>query len=825
MPVTTDSTGFPRRLLWPVFALSCGLLGFEVSLMRILLYASWHHFAFLVISVALLGFGVSGTALCFFRRLLMGRGEPTFFYLTVATAVAIPVSVELAQHVPVDARFVPALLGRQVAQWMLYWLLLLIPFLLGATALGLSLMLAGRRLPMVYAFNLVGSALGAVLATALMCAAGPEWLSAIMSLVVLTGTLGFVRHRARVLATVLVVVGAGTGFALHPPHIRIDSYKYLAQIHRLERDGNATRVATANGPRARVEVFAGSVFHDLPFLTGGESPPPLLAITLDGHAGGSLLRVGDATEARVVDRLLMAFPYAFTRPRPRVLLLGETGGANVWLASRHNASVVEVVQPNGELLSVLARGLRKEGGFVFELPGVTVERTTPRHFVTRSSASFDLIQLSSMESWAVETGGIGGLNQDHLITVEGLAACLERLAPDGILAVGRGIELPPRDNLKLVDTIVQSSRRVGIEDVAAHLVVVRDYLGVCTLFKRSPWMPIDIETLRDEIGRRELTPVYFPGVRIDELNHPDALPVPSGETGDWLHHGVTALLSDKHDEFVQRWTFDIRAPTDDRPFFANFTKLRTLGALREVFGDLWLTRTELALLFVLVTLGVIAVAGGLFTIVPLLCIRSIRRSRALGVTATYFTAIGLAYLMLEITVLSRLTHLIGDPVLAGSATIAGFLVFSGLGSLVAQNVSSGIPPLLMLALVATGVVEARLLGWATEAAAALATLPRYALAGAIIAPLGFLMGFPMPAALRRLGGSAPELIPWAWGVNGFASVLAPPLATAIGMTVGFRVAGMVALAFYLVAAGLFRGLPTARRGSSRQEATVDSGNG
>jgi hypothetical protein len=207
----------------------------------------------------------------------------------------------------------------------------------------------------------------------------------------------------------------------------------------------------------------------------------------------------------------------------------------------------------------------------------------------------------------------------------------------------------------------------------------------------------------------------------------------------------------------------------------------------------------------------------LSTVAPLLWIRAIRRSRRLGGAATYFAAIGLAYLMLEITLLSRLTHLIGDPVLAGSATIAGFLLFSGLGSWVAQRTLSVRLTTIILALVATGVAEAGLVAWATHAAGALSTGLRYALAGVIIAPLGFLMGFPMPTALRQLGTTAPELVPWAWGVNGFASVLAPPVATAIGMTLGFRAAGAIALLLYLVAA-LGHGLVRPRGGPAGEGA-------
>jgi hypothetical protein len=796
--------------LWPVFALSCGILGYEIVLMRVLLYASWHHFAFLVVSIALVGFGASGTALCFLRGWLLRRGAGALFGLVLATAVAIPLSLHLAQHIPIEARFVPALLARQILRWVAYWAILGVPFLLGATGLGLALMLAGQRVPTVYAANLVGSAVGVVLATALMALVPPAWLAAWMGAVVLTGALGGVRYRTRVLWLLAAIVVTGTWLAIDPPRIRIDPFKYLAYVQRLQTDGNATPVARAYGPRAVVELFSGPAFHDLPFLSVGESPPPITSIVLDGQAGGSLLGAANKEEARVVEHTLMSLPYEFTQQRPRVLLLGETGGANVWLAARHDASAIDIVQPNGELITLITSTARDRGGRVFELPGAKIHTNTPRHFVEHTTASFDLIQLVSMESWAVETGGIAGLSQDYLVTVEGVATCLARLSPHGILAVGRGIQLPPRDNAKILNTIVTSLKRLGIERPEAHIVILRDYLGVCTMVKRSQWIPDEIDRLRAVARTRELTPVYFFGIREDELNHPDHLPGPENGVGDWLHHATTRLLSPDAKTFIDQWAFDIRAPTDNRPFFGNFTKLRSIGKLKRAFGDLWLTRTELALLFVLAATAIVAVVGLLLTIVPLFWVRDIRGSPSLGITGLYFTAIGLAYLMLEITLLSRLIRLVGDPVLAGAAAIAGFLLFSGLGSLAAQKLSRPtVLPRLILLLVLVGIVEAWAVGWATSIAGPLPALLRAVLGVIIISPLGFLMGFPMPSALRLLGTSTPQLIPWAWGVNGFASVLAPPLATAVGMTVGFWAAGGAALGCYLAAAAVCRLLPAA----------------
>jgi len=803
------------RLAFPVVALSAGLLGYEISLMRVLLYANWHHFAFLVVSAALLGFGASGTALCFMRKWLVARGDRAIFALIIATALSFPVATGIAQHVPVEARFVPALLARHIAWWALYWGILFVPFFLGASAIGLALITSGERLPTIYACNLAGSAVGACIAPVAMHVVPPAWLAAVMGAIALTGVLPMRTPRARTgaFAAVAAVTAMCVFLWLSPPQIRTDPFKYISYVGDLVKDGRAARVARACGARATVEIYSGEAFHELAFLSPGATPPPMFAVTLDGHWAGSVLRVNDAAEAGAVDFTMMAIPYALATAGPAVLLLGETGGANVWLAERRGARTVDVVQPNRQLTDLLWGKLRGEGGRVFEEPGVRIVNEEPRHFVEHTGTRYDLIQLVTLESWAVATGGVGGLQQDNLVTVEGIEACLERLSPNGIVSVCRAIETPPKDNAKILTTFVEALKRFGPSRPADHIAVVRDFLAVCTMVKASPWTSDEIERIRALCAERELTPVYYAGIRDDELNHPDRLPGPPGETGDWLHHIAVTLFSGSATdakELIDAWPFNISPPTDDRPFFEDFGKLKSIGLLKETFGDLWLTRTELAFLFVLVAMAIITLLGAVMTIVPLGFQREIRRARGRGATALYFAAIGLAYIVVEITLLSRLIHLIGDPVLAGAVTIAGFLFFSGLGSLVAQRIDFtrvAFVRRIIIALVAAGAIVLAASGAVAFLAGAFALPIRLGIAALLIAPVAFLMGFPMASGLRQLERAAPPLIPWAWGVNGFASVLASPLATAIGMSAGFRAAGVIALVLYAFAAIAYGALP------------------
>jgi hypothetical protein len=174
---------------------------------------------------------------------------------------------------------------------------------------------------------------------------------------------------------------------------------------------------------------------------------------------------------------------------------------------------------------------------------VRVVVAEPRHFVDHASERYDLIQLVTLEGSAAGTGGIGGLGQDHLITVEGISACQRRLTDEGVLFACRGIQTPPRDNVKLLATFVEALRHNAVSVPEQHVVIVRDYLAVCTVVKMSPWTPQQVAWIRKVCAERELTPVWFPGIRLDELNHPDALPQPPGERGDWYYHAAQRLFS------------------------------------------------------------------------------------------------------------------------------------------------------------------------------------------------------------------------------------------------------------------------------------------
>lgn len=801
-PVSPAPRTSQVALLFCVGLVSAAVISYEIVLMRRLLIESWHHFGYLVISAALLGFGASGTLLGLFEARVSRNPVRVIGLSTLALTLSLLVLPRIGSLLPTNAQFIPSELRAQIGWWTLYWLAALVPFLLGAAVIGAGLMAAGARLNTVYAANLIGSGLGAVAAVLLVAHVPlPHMLWPVFGLTLLAWLLRpleVTRERAPWLLTrlaiALMLTGAAVGLHAWWPWLPIyDQYKYAAHLQQLVAQDMAERVAARPDPHGYVELYASDLFHDLPFVALNSTPPAMYSLVVNGDPGGSILRIDREADASVMDTTLMAFPYRLLPPQPRVLLVGLQGGANIWLARRQNAAHIDVVQPNG----ALAKLVREFSPALLADPRVHLHLADPRRFMIKHPHErYDLVQMVALEGLGVSGAGMRGLAEDHLATVEGFAALWHALDDDGLLAISRGIQIPPRVNIRILATLAEALRSAGVTEPARYLVQVRDYLGVCTIALKTPLTSERRTALRSAHQALNLTPVWYDSLWIADVNQPDALPGPPGLPWDWLHHAAREVLSPRRGQFYDEWLFDVRPPTDDSPFFWDFYKPAAVTVLKEAYGDLWLTRAELGRLFLYTSLG-IAIAGALVLILLPLAVGAPWRSSAanrtpmdaLLFTLLYFTAIGLGFMGVEMALISRAIHWLGNPVIASATVIGAMLVLSGTGSLTGRHVLKSAAHLAPF-LVAGGVVIVRLVGW--SASDTLLLLP-------IAFPTVYLMGLPMPTGLAHLHAHAPRLVPWAWGLNGIASVIATSAAIAIAMSAGYRAVMLLAALAYLLA--------------------------
>ena len=281
------------------------------------------------------------------------------------------------------------------------------------------------------------------------------------------------------------------------------------------------------------------------------------------------------------------------------------------------------------------------------------------------------------------------------------------------------------------------------------------------------------------------------------------------------YQAAKEILGDKYHDFYNDYAYNIRPASDDRPYFFDFFKLRSLGRLRQTLGRDWLPFAEWGYLVLIAALAQAACASAVLIVAPLGLLK--REGAARGgraATLVYFSMLGLAYIFLEMGFIQKLTLIIGDPVTAVAVTLAGFLAFSGLGSLSVEYLFSNPRKAIVVAvsaIVGVGLGELFLLHYGFDFFVGLGRGTKIFVGLATIAPLAFFMGMPFPTALRHLDLGSKTLVPWAWAVNGFASVTGAVLATCLAISFGFTTVAAAALGCYIIAALLYTHLPQAPR--------------
>ena len=797
-----------------IFAVSAAVIALELALMRCLSVASWHHFAYLVISTALMGFGASGTLLSLVGERIERNFRDWNWGLILLFALCSPLCFRVAQTLPLEVRYV--LYSSTQAAWMvLYHLLILIPFLIGGTLIGLSLMHFRGRVHAIYGANLSGSGAGGALITGCMFLLAPGELLYIVSGMALVVALLWIRPfrgRGRVRGVVWAVLALlllAEAF-FWPVSTRVDSYKMLATLQRWEKQSSATQLLTRNGPRAHLTVYESPRLHQTLFagLTAAEAPPEQLMILADGSPAATVFKVDSPEEAEILDHTPMSVPYRLI-DRPNVLLLGEAGGVNVWLALRLGAEHVTVVQSNPQIVELMKGALSDESGRVFLRQNVTVVKSDPRLFLERREKRYDIIQLVTTEEMTAGSSGLHSLSEDFLLTTEGLSLCLGHLTERGMLSATRGVQMPPRDNIKLFASLVKALESRGVKESGQHLLQYRNYLAATTLASRTQLRAEVLDQFGKVRERLGLETTWLPGgkVQANKQNQPGA----DQRQKMSLARAARRILSPQRQKFYESWVYNVRPASDDSPYFHNFFRWDSLWWFAETYGSHWVQRLELGYIVLAFSLVEVAIIGATLILLPLLWLR--RKAPAQKgrlATAAYFLSLGLAFMMVEMTYIMEFTRFLGNPIYAAAGMVTAFLMFSGLGSATVRRIAPSPAHAIPIAAVVIAACVALYMGVIRDILPQFASWPtaaRVLLAIVIVAPIAFMMGWMFPGGLSMVQEGAPPLVPWAWGVNGFASVAASPAAVLLAIAWGYSNVLITAVALYLLAAAISVKLP------------------
>jgi hypothetical protein len=768
-----------------LFLLSAATLVFEINLTRIFSVAQFYHFAFMIVSLALLGFGASGTFLTIFPRLKARDPDCTLTMLSWAFALTTIGSYALTLYVPFDS-FRIAREWQQGGVLALHYVALAAPFFCSGAAVGLLLAARPKRASRIYAANLTGSAAGcllAVVAPSLVGGEGTVLLSAALgvtaAIVLQLRTTHYASRIAHCVARTLQVGVALVLFlvALWPPaflQIRLSPYKSLSYT-LLYPDAELTSQRW-NG-FSRVDVVRSGSIHKLP--GGGfrcPDPPPQLGLTVDGDDLSPISSLTPGfSELPFTDCLLTALPYRL-RPGAHALVLEPRGGFAVLVALAEGAKTVTAVEAN----PLIVEAVRAQGawaGNLYDDPRVGVVVEEGRAYARRSQERYDVVMLSLTAAQRPVTSGAYSLAEDYRYTVQAFADYLARLDEGGLLAVTRWLQVPPSESLRAFALAVEAVEQAG-GDPKASIVALRSYQQMLVLIRRGAFTEEELRAVRAFAGPRAFDLVYLPGIRPDELNRYNVLPEPA-----YYRTCVSLLEAEDRGAWYRDYAFDVEPPDDERPFFGHFFKWRQTPDVLAMAGHTWQPFGGAGYFVLLALLALALIAAGVLILLPLAMRRRAGRGGSLGATLVYFALLGLGYLCVEIPLLQRFILFLGHPAYAMAAVLFALLLFSGVGSLL-----SGRAPLWLVLTLLPVLVGGYALALPALFRATLA-LPlgfRLIAAVAALAPPGLLMGMPFPkglALLEQKGISA--LVPWAWGVNGAVSVVASILAALLALSFGF----------------------------------------
>jgi hypothetical protein len=384
--------------------------------------------------------------------------------------------------------------------------------------------------------------------------------------------------------------------------------------------------------------------------------------------------------------------------------------------------------------------------------------------------------------------------------VESLREAYARLRDGGYLAVTRWEAQPPRDSLKLFATAIAALRAEGSADPGSQLALIRSWQTSTLLLRKGALDAVQIDLIRGFCERLSFDLASLPGLGAAQANRFNQVEVP------YLDEGAQALLGANAADYFADYKFDLAPATDARPFFHNFFRWRTLPELWRLRGRGSAALLDSGYLVLAATLAQALPLALVLIVLPLLALRSAAPAVSRWGPAAYFLCLGLGFLFVEIAALSRFTLFIGHPLWAATTVLGAMLAFAGLGSALSLRWQRRRRPLLA----AAATVTALLLGyelalpWAFSAAAAWPIVAKSALSCALLAPLAFAMGMPFPLGLSRLADTTPALIPWAWGINGCASVLSALLALMLAIDFGYQAVVLAAAGLYVLAGLLWR---------------------
>lgn len=781
----------------PAFLAAIALTSFsalllELALTRLFSVVLFYHFAFLAISVALLGLGAGGV-FAYLRRNWLTRFETRRLAATLCTinAAAIFLALLVVLHVPVSL---------ELSRWNLLRLTALylasaVPFFFTGLIFSVVFARETHHVTRFYGADLLGGATACLAVVPVL-----NWI----------GGPNAVLFSALVMAAAAIIWG-------HDGRERRSFHRYLPWVA-----GAALVIVIGVNHSGRVidVIYAKGLFRDRSWVEFAkwnaisrvevDNQGGAKAIVIDADASTYIMSADlDHWRGIESDKNLMSSPPALAnvlRPTGDFAIIGPGGGVDVLRALANGSKNVTGIEINPIIANTVMRGRYADYSYhLYERPEVHMHVTDGRSFIRNSKAQYDVIQMTLVDTWASTAAGAFALSENSLYTADAFREYFQHLKPDGMVAITRWEFRQPREALRVVSVAMEALHQLGVKNPAGNFIVVsegeldEDGIPVVVLAKKTPFTPEEEDAVARHLERYEgLDSLYLP-------SEPGKNPFSDliARNDPWA--------------FAKDYPYNVSPVNDNAPFF--FFTLKTGQILNEESlqqGIDWKVNLGVVVLGMVFLISLAAVL--VFLILPMMLGAGGPSRRA--VSLLYFVAIGLGFILVEIAFIQRFVLFLGHPTYALTVVIFLLMLASGAGSLMSRRwlpepARVWIPLLLLVVAICVYVL---LLPAILTALVGLQFELKLLVSGALLIPLGIAMGMPFPTGLRALGSAHDALAPgsdgnaveWAWAMNAASSVLGSVLAMVIAIHWGLNVTLACGAAAYLAAILVSRTLVPAR---------------
>lgn len=544
--------------------------------------------------------------------------------------------------------------------------------------------------------------------------------------------------------------------------------------------------------------------------------PRQIGITIDTWAMTNVLEwdrsAGPPPE--IVEWLPAAMVHRLKRDH-EVLCIGAGGGMDLLTAKRFGAKRIVGVEINPSVVKGVREVALDFQGRLYDWEGedgseIDIHVAEGRHWLERDSSTYDVVQISGVDTASTTQAGAFSLSENFLYTIEAFRTYLDKTNDGGFVTLTRW-NLPdsqglPRETLRLFVLAHDALVDIGVSDPRRHIYLLENAGFSVIVFGRAPLSDSDVATLDAECERLGFTVLFHPS-RETLTAAPAA---PAGAEAPAPTPSRYDAYCDATDKaaWLAQYPYDVAAPTDDRPFFFETSRfderLLARDALLNPLGGL----TSHAILALLLLIA--AAVSWLFVIGPLLRLRhqsTTGRRVPLPAVLFYFGGLGLGFILVEVVMAQKFVLFLGNPVYSLAVVLFSVLVFSGIGSALSSRIKH--PQVALGFVIALAAVYPLLLDPLFEAALPLSDPLRIAISVLLLAPLALFMGMPFALGLARLADADARATAWAWGVNGYTSVVGSILTVVISIAAGFTFVIWTGAAVYAVAlvASFFLGRP------------------